>query len=436
MRIFRAGLIFGLLALASPALADLTYTQGVGTTIFDFTCFTTKHCVPHVNITSAGVEIFTSAAPGQVTGANGTFPVTGTVTANIGTAGTLATAAKQPALGTAGSASTDVITVQGITSMTALKVDGSAVTQPVSGTVTANAGTNLNTSALALDTTLQGLLLSLGSTTSGQKGSLTLAAVTTSSPSYTNGQTNSLSLDTAGSLRINCITGCSSSGGSSLTDAGTFTQATTAFTVAGGIFNNSITNLTSGQAGAFQSTNDRMLFVNLGKIAGTVTDTNSGTKSAGTLRTVIATDQPALTNAQPGNFTQLGGTTVDVNMGAPSGGTQRVSQSSVTKKRLSALSTTVTAIKSSAAGQLVMLQCGNTNASQAYLQVFDVATAGGVTLGTTAPDLSIPIPATNSEGFVIPGGLAFANGIQVAATTTATGSSALGTALDCNAAYN
>lgn len=54
------------------------------------------------------------------------------------------TAAKQPALGTAGSASTDVITVQGIASMTALKVDGSAVTQPVSGTVTASlaAGTN------------------------------------------------------------------------------------------------------------------------------------------------------------------------------------------------------------------------------------------------------------------------------------------------------
>lgn len=50
------------------------------------------------------------------------------------------TAAKQPALGTAGTASADVITVQGITSMTALKVDGSGSTQPVSGTVTANQG--------------------------------------------------------------------------------------------------------------------------------------------------------------------------------------------------------------------------------------------------------------------------------------------------------
>lgn len=57
-----------------------------------------------------------------------------------------ATAAKQPALGTAGTPSADVITVQGVASMTALKVDGSAVTQSVSGTVTANlaAGTNTN----------------------------------------------------------------------------------------------------------------------------------------------------------------------------------------------------------------------------------------------------------------------------------------------------
>lgn len=56
--------------------------------------------------------------------------ISGTISLPTGAA----TAAKQPALGTAGTASTDVITVQGIASMTALKVDGSAVTQPVSGT--------------------------------------------------------------------------------------------------------------------------------------------------------------------------------------------------------------------------------------------------------------------------------------------------------------
>jgi hypothetical protein len=63
------------------------------------------------------------------------------------------TAAKQPALGTAGTASSDVLSVQGISSMTPLVVDGSASTQPVSGTVTANAGTGtfaVSASALPL----------------------------------------------------------------------------------------------------------------------------------------------------------------------------------------------------------------------------------------------------------------------------------------------
>lgn len=60
--------------------------------------------------------------------------ITGTVSLPTGAA----TAAKQPALGIAGTASSDVITVQGISGMTALKVDGSAVTQPVSGTITAS----------------------------------------------------------------------------------------------------------------------------------------------------------------------------------------------------------------------------------------------------------------------------------------------------------
>lgn len=86
-----------------------------------------------------------------------------------------ATAAKQPALGTAGSASSDVLTVQGIASMTALKTDGSAVTQPVSGTITANAGTNLNTSALALET--GGNLATLAGAISSSKMQASIAAI-------------------------------------------------------------------------------------------------------------------------------------------------------------------------------------------------------------------------------------------------------------------
>lgn len=75
-----------------------------------------------------------------------------------------------------------------------------------------------------------------------------------------NGTTwDQLQVDGSKYLKINCVTGCSSSGGSSLADEGTFTQGTTSFTVGGCIYNTSITNLTSGQGGAFQCTNSRKL---------------------------------------------------------------------------------------------------------------------------------------------------------------------------------
>jgi len=109
---------------------------------------------------------------GTATDASATdpLPVTGTLTVNAGTgtwpvsqsgtwnvtniSGTVslptgaATAAKQPALGTAGTASTDVISVQGIASMTALKVDGSAVTQPTSSITNAASGGIASTSRI------------------------------------------------------------------------------------------------------------------------------------------------------------------------------------------------------------------------------------------------------------------------------------------------
>ena len=61
---------------------------------------------------------------------NNTIPVSA---ASLPLPAGAATAAKQPALGTAGTASADVLTVQGIAAMTALKVDGSGVTQPEIG---------------------------------------------------------------------------------------------------------------------------------------------------------------------------------------------------------------------------------------------------------------------------------------------------------------
>jgi len=84
----------------------------------------------------------------------------------------------------------------------AVKVDNSAVTQPVSGTITANAGTNLNTSALAISAN-QPTAAAQASTTSGQTGLLVQCAVTTGSPTYVTAQTDPLSCDTNGNVRVN-----------------------------------------------------------------------------------------------------------------------------------------------------------------------------------------------------------------------------------------
>lgn len=73
----------------------------------------------------------------------------------------------------------------------------------ISGTVSLPTG--------AATAALQPTNAAQASTTSGQTGRLSMGAVTTSPPSYTTAQTDPLSLDTAGNLRINCITGCSSS---------------------------------------------------------------------------------------------------------------------------------------------------------------------------------------------------------------------------------
>jgi hypothetical protein len=137
-----------------------------------------------------------------------------------------------------------------------------------------------------------------------QAGTGTTGSAVPSSAIYIGGNKSGnlagLLLDASGYLSINCQVGCSSSGGSSLTDEGTFTQGTTAFTVMGGIYNTSIANLTSGQAGAAQLTIDRMLYTNLGKVGGTATATGNGTSGAGNLRVNLASDNSAVSGLGAG----------------------------------------------------------------------------------------------------------------------------------------
>lgn len=139
-----------------------------------------------------GTNLHTVVDSGTIT-LSGTSPVSGTVTANQGTANTPANKWPIEIVDSAG------VNIATVSAAGAVKVDGSAVTQPVSGTVTANIGT---TNGLALDASVTALQVNQASTTSGQKGTLVQGAVTTAAPTYTTGQTDPLSLTTAGALRV------------------------------------------------------------------------------------------------------------------------------------------------------------------------------------------------------------------------------------------
>jgi len=233
--------------------------------------------------------------------------------------------------------------------------------------------------------------------------------------------------------------------------------------------------------------------VNVSQIAGTTTDVNSGTKSAGTQRVVLATDQPQLTNAlkvdgsavtqpvsgtisasqsgtwtvQPGNTANTtpwlakindGTNSITVKAGstaAAAGDTSQVvalSPNSPVPAGTNAIgsvnlaptatggwsvssqtSLTSTATVSSAAGKFGGYMFINLNSAPAYIQVFD--TTGAVTLGTTTPTFVIPLPANGTPAnglganLEITVGIGITNGIKVAATTTATGATTVTTGL-------
>lgn len=118
------------------------------------------------------------------------------------------TAAKQPALGTAGSASADVITVQGIASMTPLLVNGSGSTQPISGTVAAAQSGTWN-------------ITNVSGTVSLPTGAATEATLSTLNGKVTAVNTGAVTISSALPTGTNTIGGVTTS----TPTAGTVTQA-------------------------------------------------------------------------------------------------------------------------------------------------------------------------------------------------------------------
>lgn len=178
---------------------------------------------------------------------SGTWSITdisGTVSLPTGAA----TEAKQPALGTAGSASSDVLTVQGITSMTPLLVNGSGVTQPVSGTVTANQG---------------GAPWSVGGNVASEAtdsgNPVKVGGVYNATPiTFTDGDRGDLQLDENGYLKVNLVTG-GGSGGTAMADDSAFTPGSSNVTPAGGVYRSSRDAVDDNDVGALAMTSKRAL---------------------------------------------------------------------------------------------------------------------------------------------------------------------------------
>jgi len=144
----------------------------------------------------------------------------------------------------------------------------------VSGTVSLPTGASTLAEQQTQTTALQlidNLPVTQGSTTSGQSGVLTQGAVTTSAPTYTNGQTSPYSLTTAGAIRVD---------GSGVTQPVSGTVTTTPPS-------NASTNIT--------------------QFGGTNVSTGTGASGAGIPRVTISNDSSLAAN-QSVNVAQVGGT--------------------------------------------------------------------------------------------------------------------------------
>jgi len=171
------------------------------------------------------------------------------------------------------------------------------------------------------------------------------------------------------------------------------------------------------------------------EIGGTAVDGNSGNKSAQTVRVVLATDQPQLTNALKVDGSAVT-QPVSAAVGAPvfvtptpstTGGWTKWNNSNA------ALKATKAQVKGSA-GVLGPMIITNEDTTVNFVQIFDAASAS-VTVGTTVPDWTLEIPPLSA--MVIPAdcGMNMANGITVAATTTRGGNTANTNGVTINVAY-
>lgn len=126
---------------------------------------------------------------------------------------------------------------------------------------------------------------------------------------------------------------------------------------------------------------------------------------------------------------------VVMNQSPPGNGATAANQvRSATPYYNAALLATKQAVKASA-GSLAAYHIYNPNASDMFVQMWDLA-AANVTVGTTAPTWVLWVPAGGALDAALPEPITFATALTIAATTTASGNTAPGTGLMVNLFYN
>lgn len=199
---------------------------------------------------------------------------------------------------------------------TAVKVDGSAVTQPVSdgsGSLTVD---NAGTFSVQVSSNIPGTgATNLGKAedaahSSGDTGVLALGVRqdTLASSTSADGDYAALKVSAAGRLYVDAaITSGAGSGGTSVADAATFTRGTTSETPVGGVVETSAPTLTNGQAGALSLTTGGALRVAVasGGVAGVVEDAASAGGEEGVLCMTVRQDTPASSTSADGDFQNL-----------------------------------------------------------------------------------------------------------------------------------
>lgn len=317
-------------------------------------------------------------------------------------------------------------------------------TQPVSGTVTANAGSGTFTVSGAVT-------LAAGATSIGKAEDVASADADVGVPSMavrkaTPANTSGLDGDyeflqmSAGRLWVSAAvdtalpTGTNTIGAVNIAAAQTLGTVTTVSTV---------TNLSQLGGAAvpigagLEATAVRVTLPTngTGVIAGVTTVTTVTTVGA---VTAITNALPAGTNAIGKLAANSGVDIGDVDVTSIAAGANLIGDVSLQPrttggltmhKTTSAATTNATSVKGSA-GQVYNIQCFNVNAAVRYLKLYNKATAP--TVGTDVPVKTLAIPGnTAGSGFVIawPQGVAFDTGIAFALTTEATDAGTTGVAL-------